>query len=329
MSLFITAILDNLTKQSLQSEIDLHDIGKCNFRLKKKIKDSSFLLVESAWQGYKDSWKYQIASYPGHPERNNNRLLAILNIAKDCGVPTIFWNKEDSVHFDRFINSAKHFDYIFTVDKNCVEKYRSIVSKKTVVDTMMFAVQPQIHFFDGFNFTVSSANFVGSYSRHIHNERRNRQDILFEAACQTLGLTVFDRNSKRSSQDYRYPKLSNIRIKKAIPYKKTADIYRKYLVSLNVNTITDSPTMFSRRLAEIIACGGIAITTPAKSVDLMFKDYCHIVDSSEEALELLARFKSGPANSDLERARAGAEYVSKNHTWSARINQIAEVLQDR
>ncbi|OYQ81603.1 spore coat protein [Ignatzschineria sp. F8392] len=285
------------------------------------------LFVESAWQGRWNRWKYKIASYPDHPERNNDKLKRLVQKAKDRGIPTVFWNKEDSVHFDRFIDSAKLFDHVFTVDETCIPRYKAVMGEDASVHTLMFAVQPKFHFFDGFNFKYHRANFVGSYSHHIHNARRQWQDQLFHSVTDSgLGLTVFDRNSGRKSDNYRYPILPKMEIKRAVKYPKTGQIYKDYLVSLNVNTITDSPTMFSRRLVEILACGGIAVTTPALSVEERFKDYCHVVHNEEEMRELFKRLKYGPSQEDLERARAGAEYVAKYHTWAHRLEEIAKVI---
>ena len=91
----------------------------------------------------------------------------------------------------------------------------------------------------------------------------------------------------------------------AVSYGQTAQIYKDYLVFLNVNTVDDSSIMFSRRLIEIIACGGIAVTTPAKSVDRLFKDYCHVINDKEEADELFSRLKHGASKNDLEMAKTG------------------------
>ena len=109
-------------------------------------------------------------------------------------------------------------------------------------------------------------------------------------------------------------------------YPDTAKIYKDYLVSLNVNTVTDSPTMFSRRLIEILACGGISVTNPSLAVERLFKDYCYTVHSEEEMLELFNRLKYGPSPLDLERAEAGADYVANHHTWAHRLKQIAEIV---
>ncbi len=84
--------------------------------------------------------------------------------------------------------------------------------------------------------------------------------------------------------------------------------------------------MYSRRLVEILACGGIAVTNPSPAVDRYFKDYCHVVHDAEEALELFARLKHGPSPDDLARAEAGARYVLAEHTWAHRLEEIVCVI---
>lgn len=316
-------ISDNLTHQSLLLEDIL--LQESWWRLSTQHKP--ILFVESAWNGYKNRWKYKIASYSDHPKRTNEKLVRLVESAKDKGIPTVFWNKEDSVHFDRFIDSAKHFDHIFTVDANCVEKYRAIVPTSTTVNVAMFPVQPRLHNYQGFNFQKMEANFVGSFSRHIHDIRRERQEMLFAAALKAgLPVTVFDRNSDRKSDNYRYPvQKFDLMVKPSVSYAQTADIYRQFLVSLNVNTIEDSPTMFSRRVVEVLACGGILVSTPSMAMDTLFKDYCHIVDNEDEAVAIFERLKYGPSQHDLEMAKAGVDFVLNNFTWKKFLEQIESV----
>lgn len=321
----IALISDNLTSESLS--ISTKEVTKLSFFPNFFLNKIDILLVESAWQGYRNRWKYKIASYPDYPKRNNEKLIRLIEKAKEKGIPTVFWNKEDGVHFDRFIDSAKHFDHVFTVDENCIPKYKAVMGENASIHTLMFAVQPKFHSFTGFNFKYHKANFVGSYSHHIHDVRRQWQNSLFSTALNSgLGLDVFDRNSNRKSQNYHYPNLEGISIYSALEYPDTAKIYKDYLVSLNVNTVTDSPTMFSRRLIEILACGGIAVTNLSLAVNHLFKEYCHIVHNEEEMTELFSRLKFGPSAQDLERAKAGAEYVAQHHTWTHRLKQIADVI---
>lgn len=318
---------DQLTQHCLDLESTVLDLTPLNWRWILRFSCPDFILVESAWHGFKNSWKYKIAAYPSRHDHNNRQLDKLVEFARNRGIPTVFWNKEDGVHFDRFIDSAKLFDHIFTVDVNCIPRYRSVVASTTTVDTLMFPVQPATHGFDGFHFKHHRANFVGSYSHHVHDQRRAWQDLFFGAASITgLGLTVVDRNSDRKSANYRYPDLPDLTVLPAMPHGLTSQIYKDYLVSLNVNTIVDSETMYSRRLVEIFACGGIAVTNPSPAVDRYFKDFCHVINDADEARELFDRLKHGPDANDLARAQAGSRYVLSEHTWAHRLQQIVRVL---
>lgn len=326
-SLRIAGICDELTRHCLISDCNFFSLTPFNYRWVLRFWKPNVLFVESAWNGYRNAWKFKIASYPDYPKRNNHTLARMVAYARDLGIPCVFWNKEDGIHFDRFINSAKLFDHIFTVDENCISRYRAVVNPDVTVNTLMFPVQPVNHCFTGFNFKHHRANFVGSYGRHVHDRRRIWQDLMFGAVDQAgLGLTVVDRNSDRKSENYRYPPMAGMNVLPAMPHAQTAQIYKDYLVSLNVNTIEDSGTMYSRRLVEILACGGIAVTNPSPAVDSYFKDYCHVVHDSEEAVELFARLKHGPSPDDLARAEAGASYVLAEHTWAHRLEEITRVV---
>ena len=322
----IALVADELTGSSLAFECQVRNLTPLNYKLLLGFWKPDMLFVESAWNGFGNAWKFKIAAYPDRPERTNMALQKVVAYARERGIPCVFWNKEDGVHFHRFIDSAKLFEHIFTVDENCIDRYRAVVGAAVTVHSLMFAVQPIMHNFSGFNFKHYCGNFVGSYSHHIHDRRRAWQDIFFNAASsQGLGLIVVDRNSNRKSSDYRFPAMPGLQMRPAVLYAKTALIYKDYLVSMNVNTIEDSGTMFSRRLIEILACGGIAVTNPSPAVSRYFKDYCHVLHNEAEAASLFARLKYGPSNDDLERAQAGALYVLREHTWAHRLEQITRV----
>lgn len=321
----IYLISDNLTHQSLLLE-DNCKIKAPNLFMSRR--GNAFLFCESAWLGYKNRWKFKIASYPDYPKRNNRKLLNLLQRCKDRGIPTVFWDKEGITHFNRFIDSAKHFDHIFTVDELCIERYRSVVPDTTTVELAMFPIQPKIHYFRGFNFKYLAANFLASYNNHIHTKRREWQHMLFESAIKAqLPITVFDRNSDRKSKRYRYPDNYNLNVLPALSYTQTANAYRDYIISLNVNTNETSPTMYSRRAVEILACGGILVSTPSKAMGNLFSDYCHIVHNEDETVELFNRLRYGVSAQDLERARAGADFVAKNFTWAKFLEKITQTVQ--
>ena len=323
----VAVIADELTMACLSRECDAISLTPLNYWWVIRFWKPDLVFVESAWRGRWRSWAYKIATKPTAETLDTSSLRRVVEFARDRGVPCIFWNKEDSVHFKRFCNSAALFDYVYTVDENCIGRYRRILPPGSFVGVLPFPIQTSVHNFQGHEFKHHSANFVGSYSHHVHDRRREWQNLMF-TACANAGmkLTVYDRNSRRFSSKYRFPENANIVVKPAVGHEETADIYRNYLVSLNVNTIEDSPSMYSRRLVEILACGGIALTNPTPAVEKYFKEYCHIVENLDHTTELLRRLSRGPEQRDLDMARAGAEYVSRTHTWTQRLEEVCKVV---
>jgi spore maturation protein CgeB len=298
------------------------DVTPWNFPFVLKLWKPDLLFVESAWMGRWNSWRYRIASYPDHPKRSNARLARVVEAARDAQIPAVFWNREDGAHFDRFVDSARHFDRIYTVDENTIPRYRKVVSDQVPVDVMMFAAQPAIHFPRPTEL-ARRASFVGSYDRHIHPRRRAWQDMIFEAA-EAIGLTVYDRNSSRRPEKYRYPDRHWIKVRKAIRHEHTAEVYRGHVVNINVNTVDRSATAFSRRLVEILACGGFAVTNPTPAVARLFGDFCRVLDNGEEAKALFERLaREGLSHAEREQTRAAADHVQRNHTWRHRLEQVA------
>lgn len=322
----VALIADGLTRVCLAQECRVMNVTPWNSALVFRYWKPDLLLVESAWEGWWGSWRYRVAAYPDRTDRNNDLLAGVVRAARQAHIPCVFWNREDGVHFDRFIASARLFDHIYTVDENKVRHYQAAFGDDTPVKVLMFAAQPAFHF-PAEASLIRRLSFVGSYGRHVHAGRREWQDMILHAANH-IGVTVYDRNSGRSSTHYRYPNYSWIEMRRAIPHARTADVYRGHVANLNVNTISDSPTAFSRRLVEILACGGFAVTNPTLAVMRHFQAFCELVDSEEAARDIFNRLKrDGWSARDVKRGRAGADHVLRHHTWRHRLSQLAEVLK--
>ena len=327
-TLRVALVADELTRSCLLPECQVLDVTPQNAASVLRHKRPDLVFVESAWSGRRNRWKFRIAAYPDHPERTNADLRHLVTLARELHIPTVFWNKEDGVHFERFIDSARLFDAIFTVDASCVERYKAHVGPDVPVGVLPFAVQPVIHSFSGIDPNRKGACFVGSYSQHIHDARRERQDMLLQTAGAVLGLTVYDRNSDRRADRYRYPGFPGLHVKPRVPHHDTAHIYKSHLVSLNVNTVENSDTMFSRRLIEILACGGLAVSTPALALDRLFPGFCHVVRDKDEASALFGRLaRDGYHGVDLDMMAAGAAHVAAHHTWAQRLATIMDAAQ--
>lgn len=325
----VALIADHLTETCLTFECRIKNVTPKNYREVLRTWRPDILLVESAFHGSNGSWRYELAKQPLWLRCTKPKaIFRVLECARSMGIPTVFWNKDDGAFFDHFIDVAKGFDHIFTTDANCVPRYRAVVPAATTVDTLMIPYQPAVHSFDGFDFSTRTACFTGSYYLKILNDRRRYLDMLFQAARETgARIDVFDRNHDRFSRrfEFSFPQTDAVRVHPRVPHWETARLYKSHALSINVNSVTDSETMCSRRLLEILACGGIAMTNPSACVTRYFAPYCHVVATPEEARETFTRLRRGPDSADLERAAEGAHYVRGAHTWGHRLKDICQV----
>ena len=67
------------------------------------------------------------------------------------------------------------------------------------------------------------------------------------------------------------------------------DVYKRHRVFLNVNSVTDSPTMFSRRVFGLLACGTAVISTESVGIEATFRDLVPIVRTPDETAAQLKR----------------------------------------
>lgn len=327
----IALVADHFTTECLSMECLVRNLTPSNFR---EVLDSwrpDMVFVESAFHGAQGSWRYELAKQPKWLRLDQPKAIyRLIEFARSRGVPTVFWNKDDGAFFDAFIDVAKAVDFVFTADEVCIARYRQQVPEHVLVNTLSMPYQPAFHNFSGFHVVRNEACFMGSYYRRILDERRRFLDMVF-ACCEAadLKLNVFDRNHDRLSRyvEFRFPKRSQLRVHGGVPHRETAQIYKSHVASINVNSITDSETMCSRRLLEILACGGIAVTNASRAVDRHFSAFCHVVRSPEEACELFARLRHGPSRDDMARAEAGATYVRQHHTWAHRLEEICNLVK--
>ena len=329
-SLKVGLVADYFTSVSLAVECRVRSLTPANFEEVISTWRPDLIFVESAFHGVGGEWRYELARQPSYMRIGAPRAISrLVRLAREEGIPTVFWNKDDGAFFDTFIDVARLFEHVFTTDNRCVSRYRQALSASVTPGVLAMPYQPVFHNFSGFHFEQHAMCFVGSYYKRILDIRRKFLDMIF-AACQNnvVPLHVFDRNSNRLSHffEFRFPQKSSLQLHKKIPYTETASIYKRYSISLNVNSVTNSETMCSRRLLEILACGGICVTNSSPAVERTFGRYCHVVDSPEQAHNLLARLRSGPAVEDMEKAEAGAAYVRRHHTWRCRLEQLEDAV---
>lgn len=324
-SINILAVLDDFTFTVLNLETNVNLISYQHWFYHFFPQNIDFILVESAWLGQNREWQYHIASYPEHEKRNNNKLKSLINWAKKHNIPTIFWNKEDPYHFEQFIDSASLFDFIFTTDSNSILRYKKICPY-TPVYYLNFPFQPKIHYPAPILQKISYPSlFMGSYMHHMFPKRKEWQDIIFKAAT-PYGLCIINRHDNKKNRNYQFPDINAYHIP-SMPYQYTGDILRQCQQIINVNSITNSPTMISRRLIEAMACGRLAISNPSLAVENLFPDLCEIVETQQQADDLFKQLSYGLNNQQSEKVRSACNLVFEQYTVKKWLKTILETCQ--
>ncbi|TMQ90917.1 glycosyltransferase, partial [Escherichia coli] len=69
----------------------------------------------------------------------------------------------------------------------------------------------------------------------------------------------------------------------SLDYEQMLTAYRQYKLFLNINTVQDSPTMFSRRVFEILSCGTPVVSTHYDGMKAVLGYHVPIVNTKDEA----------------------------------------------
>lgn len=320
----VASILDAFSHACFEPECDLVPITPGAWRRELLGSQIDFVLVESAWHGNQDSWLHRVASFAKPP---GDEVRDLLRWARKFDVPTVFWNKEDPPNFERFIDRAADFDYIFTTDENCIERYRQKVGGARVVAALPFAAQPKIHNPNLTQPRLDATSFAGTYYADDFELRRRAMDTLLRVSSR-YGLDIFDRMHGITGKDrarFAFPSDLQPFIRGSLSYSEMLQAYRRYRVGLNVNSVSDSPTMFSRRVFELLACGTPVVSTESVGVDRIFKGLVPTVESEQEALEALDSLMCD-AGRWLQASVRGTRAVFAEHTYGHRLETIARTI---
>ncbi|KXG74691.1 glycosyltransferase family protein [Thermotalea metallivorans] len=279
------------------------------------------LLVQSAWQGNNGQWRYRITDL--HLKEKDLALRNIVRWCKQHHIPTVFWNIEDPYHFEHFIDAAKEFDYIFTTDGNSIPRYMDIVSHHRVF-LLPFGAQPKIHNpIDKDKGKLGSVGFSGTWHCIGHEARKRDMEIILKPAL-PYGVHIYDRMYHYHQDDnYKFPDIYQPYIRGTVPYEQIGSVYKKYHVFLNVNTIQDSPTMFSCRIFELLACGINVISGYALGIDKMFPGIVKLCKNEEDTVRNLELLLNNKELRDRI-ALLGLREVLNKHTYRQRLCTILD-----
>ena len=315
----VAAIVDTFTELALQYELDLVLLSPERWQSQMEEARPALLLVESAFSGNSGEWRGLVLRYE---TLEDTPLRELLKYCHSQGITTVFWNKEDPAHYDDFIGAAREFDFVFTTDADCVSIYREDLGHDRVY-VLPFAAQPLIHNPSrDESWPKHPVCFAGSWVQHKFPERGEALPILLDSSL-PLGLHIFDRNLTRPEMrsNYRFPVKYKEAIKGTLTYREMLTAYRCYDVLLNVNTVVDSPTMFSRRVFESLACGTPVISSESVGMSRMLGGHVRVARSFEDATDhLLEIFEDEEAR--VREGHLAYRFVHENHTYRHRVADL-------
>lgn len=309
-------VADDFTMQALRYEADCLALRSDDGAEALRRERPDVLFVESAYRGPEQTWRRRIARF-GEP---HDDLVGLVGTARDLDIPTVFWNKEDPVNSDWFTASMGLFDHLFTVDAGLIDHYRQRFGHDRV-HVLPFAAQPAIHGPpDDPSDRTGPVLFAGTWFATKHPQRRAQMEMLLDPA-RPHGLHILDRHAGDDPR-FAWPQRFREHIVGSLPYPLAVEATRRYRIVVNVNTVTDSPTMCARRVFELAACATPVVSGPSQAInDLVPADAIRVVHDPTEAAAAYDELLGDQAVA-AQMGAAARQWVLDGHTWKHRLDSL-------
>lgn len=280
-NLRLALIADEFTTSTIKREVEVVLPTPENWKALLDESPVDALIVESAWSGNDGTWQRKVGYYDDDQCAD---LSALIAYCRERNIPTIFWNKEDPVHFNRFKKTSSLFDVVLTTDANCLPDYwESRGQNFRALGSLPFWAQAEIHNPLGSTREYShSVAYGGSYYGDRYAERSHELRAILEGV-KSHGLTIYDRQADNPESPYKFPAVLQDYVQGGLTYDQMVEAYKSHPVHVNVNSVNASPTMFSRRVFELAACGTPVISGKSFGVTWLFDGAVPVVRNKEEA----------------------------------------------
>jgi glycosyltransferase involved in cell wall biosynthesis len=314
----IAVILDEFSYECISATSITCLLKPLNWKAQINDFQPDFLFVESCWFGNNNQWGSLMYGNSYNAPNQMHELAKVVEYCKKRGIPTVFWSKEDPVHYDKFAPTAKLFDYVFTTDVNMVENYQ----KDYGIDAepLCFFCQPAVHNPLEVIPRKNKAAFAGSYYS-TKKERCADFDVLINALKKAnVDYDIFDRCLHRKESNLKFPEKYKQNVVGYLEPSEMWKAYKGYKYTININSVKQSPTMFARRVYESLASGTPVISNYSKGVKEQFGDIVCASDNPDEIVSFLEKMQD---ESEYRKVvEKGVREVLSKHTVADRLKQI-------
>lgn len=275
-----------------------------------------FVFIESAWHGNEGIWNQKVSNV-------SDELRAVLDWCRETGTPSVFWNKEDPVHFTSFIETARLCDYVFTTDIDCIPAYKAALGHDRVF-VLPFAAQPTSHNPIATFERRDAFNFAGSYYLR-YPERQRDVAALIDTVREFRPVEIYDRNHGGNHPHYMFPPEYRPMILGRLPFSEIDRAYKEYRYGINMNTIKQSQTMFARRVFELMASNTVVVSNFSRGVRTLFGNLVICSDNPDQLRKQLDVLTADDLTYRKFRL-AGLRKVMQQHTYRARMAFILSCI---
>lgn len=318
----IAVLCDEFSYNSFSYEFDPIIVEPSTWKHRFELDAPDLFLCESAWSGIDSNtrpWKGKVYASSNFASENRNELLEIVEYCRKSGIPTVFWNKEDPTHFDDrvhdFVETAKVFDYVFTTDQDLLPRYTDEHGIKNI-GWLPFATQPRL--FNPINGQdrTTEVVFAGSWYQNHEARSAEMEKILDSILNAGMQLVIYDRYYGTEDPLHMFPTRFVPYTRPAVSHAELASIYKSSLFGLNINTVTDSTTMFARRVFELMSSNTLVLSNYSAGLATFFGDRVVILDGVTDKLGQLT-------DERVEQLRdENLHSVLESHTYRHRFLQI-------
>ncbi len=318
----IALLCDEFSYNSFKDEFKAITFEPGNWKNIFEENKPDLFFCESAWAGIdskKRPWRGKIYSSINFAKENRVELLEILKYCKEHSIPTMFWNKEDPTHYTdkvhNFVDTAIKFDYIFTTAEECVDMYKNEYHCKNV-HCLPFATQPKffnpIEKYDRSDAIV----FAGSWYAQ-HEERCIDMKKMFDAILSSnKELIIYDRHFGTEDTNHHFPEKYQKFVRPSIPHDQIDKAYKSSIFGLNINTVKNSPTMFARRVFELMSSNTFVLSNDSLGTKNFFNDKIIYLDEDPKILQELTSIQIDHIRDE------SLHLVLEKHTYYNRFKEI-------
>ncbi len=315
-------VADRFTTDSLELECNTISLDPANWAQQILQFEPHVLFVESAWVGLNGEWQGKVSGA-------SEEICSLVMSCRSAGIPTVFWNKEDPLHFEAFVLVASLFDHVFTTDADSIPAYRRKLGHGRV-GVLPFAVQPRLHhpFMDVDERRLEGSFFAGAWYGNLSERSRDFQELA-EALALIGPFSIYDRNDGKGAAGRQYPADYRKYLHPAVSYDMTPKLYRSYRIGLSLNTIKQSSTMFARRALELICTNTSVYSNYSRGIKTLLGDLVLASDDGQEIFDWAwSELRDPDSKVNRSRRLAAMRKVLAEHTWSARLQSVLATVTD-